>query len=659
MVLDERPELTTAATWSSRYLLAPSTFRACVTSTTPSTYEHVTATFSGRHRAIRLRVAPGRAATTLTVPPNPARVGPWSGEADKLQYQPARATRCSACNNSGERRCDVCRGTSTATCITCEGKGSAVSARTGVSAPCGACEGVGKRPCSCVDGRRSCNACAGSGVVDASLVLIETPFQRVVSGGGGEARDGDVAMQWSGAPADAPDDVGEWIDKLAPEFREGERFDHVEVTVRRSSATTIAYTLAGATGDVRVRGATVDHAETAPLRARGWLLALAAASGVLWAVSVWGAFVGRHPWYASAPGAGALLLLGPAFVLIAVALAAESCVPGPSRGLRRASFATLAAALLVGQAAAAVSGAPTMTDAEARLATGDNPGALTEANACADLGIDADRAAVLLDGDRLANLRAETDVAKAVPMGLTGFRSVEAQEQAHDLVVEKVVRQVDADQAAGRWGTTAATVNLLPEPDRRAPTLLPLLAAVALHDFDGCAVNLDAACATKALGVAQAASASDAEIAPHRLLANAAVLPRVTPMWTTIRTTKARLSDRADACAATLAPFAFIAVAGSSVFQPARADVDTACAPVYAAVSAEKARADAAAVAKAKREADAQLREEARQARAQAAADRANRPLVCADGAYSPSCTCGGSWQGCCSSHGGVAGCAR
>ncbi|OJH41914.1 hypothetical protein [Cystobacter ferrugineus] len=102
-------------------------------------------------------------------PPDPARVDPWSVDAEQLARESRVVTVCLGCQGEKRRSCSDCAGSARRTCRGCSGSGRVPGVKGGMK-NCPTCRARGDVKCTaCKSGKIDCVTCGADGRVDAWL----------------------------------------------------------------------------------------------------------------------------------------------------------------------------------------------------------------------------------------------------------------------------------------------------------------------------------------------------------------------------------------------------------------------------------------------------------------------------------------------------------
>ncbi len=403
----EESALAAAARAASRHGITEREFRASVTSVEHAAEQYQRALHVIERRRVVVRWDAGAPTRSRNAepPPDPARVDPWSVDAEQLARESRVVTVCLGCQGEKKRSCSDCAGTARRTCGGCEGSGRVPGAKGGTK-NCPTCRARGDVKCTaCTSGKIDCVTCGADGRVDAWLAVEKEVLTQVQSHPANRAS---ALHEKLTLPADFDAPPRAWLNRLVedggvqpptqpcPEALRP-RLDAVSdrlVSTRVQSFTgdvfRVNYATARGQGVVEVAGgrfAVTGATVWTPLSHRTKASWAAGIGAVLAGLLLWGLYVSRHAWFAKY-GQPALVLLP---VLIAAFFAFKAAgqrllaPPARSASAQKGRFGALAACWLVALGVFGLSG-PTAQRAQAALDAGVRLRARAEIYALLALG---------------------------------------------------------------------------------------------------------------------------------------------------------------------------------------------------------------------------------------------------------------------------------
>jgi len=674
--------------WAGRFLCTPWETRAAITGEELHEEDVIYTQWNGRYRDIVARTAYLQSGNRkLEEPISPGSFDPWKTTDEELSARTTQVVVCPGCDGEKTVVCPTCAGSGHVTCSSCGGSGRAYSSRSNKRVQCQSCRGTGRQRCSCRSGHITCPTCNGVGRVRRWLELEETPFQHrkklirlnhdLCTETPAGVKERDVLppaprVAWKGkAVTEAPADLQSWFVHqslvFSPDARH-ERLDEVGVEIFDRDLVETRYHLAWQNGCVaRVgpkRTVIPQKGSSLPFIIRLVVLSVVAILVYSLGMAARSGYQGRHEFYADSANASllvlaSLVLSAAATVLVAVMLNAGL------RARRRLVYvpASVMGLTIILGAVAALTGNPSIGQAQELNAAGRADEAEAHAALAIELGYDVEPCKELIDNIKVDRVMKAATLREALAAAYVDFSSPETRKTVETRLLVLALAEIREAQATGNYATTEYTVNELPERMRTRPDVAALLQTAHINKLQRCINSMDTDCTKELFEKLVRAGTSLETIGAYRQLIDRDYQQRFKTKWAVcelLGTPEEKLPCAVEAEGFLVYAETFGARAekdgtASTGVAAKIESLESEVAANEAKAREEQARVEAAEQAKAERE---RLREERAEKRRQAAAERAYSAsrARCCDGSVSPSCGCGGG-RGCCSRHGGVCGC--
>ena len=526
----------TWAGWSQLNPMAQAEFAAAVTNVKVEEQVFVRARWRGTARRIAVRqVTTKNRARKLADPISASDFDPWRENSKELAERTKQLTVCGSCNGEKKIECEACGGVLKVTCEFCDGSGSAISEKTGRIINCRRCKGTGQRKCKCRKGLIKCPTCSGKGKVDRWLEVEEEHFSReryiqepspvkgIPSGVAlmdfsqqPDLQKVDTVAAWTGATEDeAPPNVAHWLHRhecLGVTTDGEDHVDGVDLQVFTWPVTTIDYSLAGVAGQIVTVGKNhevLPQPSATAFDRRKKVLAITAGVGFLVGLFIWLRYTLTHDYLSDTGNSSVLGFLALVLPVVLVPVAAVACLPKPlSRTKILGPVVAPLAFVLLLQFLLSVTGYPSGSDAQEYLKEGEFAQARREAKASLDLEIDEVESKKVLDQLHLKEVISMKDGKTAMKAAEMPFYTQKVGDKAKSHAAERIIKDIQADQARGKFASTIPLIVMLPPGYGKQERVRKLQSAYHLDHAGRCLKGKNAGCAITQLKLAKVRGAS-------------------------------------------------------------------------------------------------------------------------------------------------------